>query len=243
MIEQQEIYFSYLGNGVIAQFAYGCRIFEANDLRVSVDGVVKALGVDYTITGIDDVQGGEVTFVAAAIPVNGAVVELQRVLSYKRAVSYIQNGDFRPQTVDADQDYQTALLQQMEFTLRRVLLVPPDANADDLTLPPLATRKSKLLGFDINGKFGLFDASYTVVVQQGIAEAATLIRADASAGPVNIDLPESGEVVVIKTDDTANPVIIIATGGKTILRQASVELSVQDEALRLKADGMNWYRV
>lgn len=243
MIEQQEIYYAYTGNGVTTQYAYGCRIFTAADLVVTVAGIVKALGVDYTITGVDDIGGGEITFVPAAVPANGVTVELERVLSYKRGTSYVQNGGFQPEIVDKDQDYQTAILQQMEFVLRRVLLFPSDAAAEDLVLPLLAARKSKLIGFDVNGKLAVFDASYTVVVSAGAGSAPTVTYADATAGPVNVNLPASGEVIVIKSDATANPVTVTATGGKTILRQAAIDLTVQDESIRICMNGTNWFRI
>lgn len=242
MIEQQEIYYGYTGNGVTNQFAYECRIFTAADLVVKVGGIVKALGVDYTITGVDDIGGGEITFVPAAVPVNGALVELERVLSYTRATSYVQNGGFQPEIVDKDQDYQTAILQQMENTLRRILKFPADAAADDLVLPLLAQRKSKVLGFDITGKFAVFDSAYTVVVEAAPAGAVVKVYADASAGPVNVNLPATGEVIVIKTDDTANPVTVTATGGKTILHEATLDITGQDEFIRLDMNGTNWYR-
>lgn len=111
-IELQEVYFAYTGNGVTAAFAYGCRIFGAADLVVKVAGIIQALDVHYTISGVDTTNGGTVTFLGGSIPANGALVELERVLAYSRVTGYSQNGDFRPETVDRDQDYQTALLQQ-----------------------------------------------------------------------------------------------------------------------------------
>jgi hypothetical protein len=201
---------------------------------------MQAIEVDYTQSDVDLPEGGEVVFAALSTPPIGSTVEIERHLDYSRITGYMQNGDFRPETVDRDQDYQTALLQQLEFTLRRVLLFPSDAAADDMQLPARALRKSKLLGFDVNGKFTLFDSAYSIVVQQGSAEAATLVFADAASGPVNVDLPASGEVVITKTDNSSNPVTINATGGATVVRQALIQLTTQDESIRLYLNNNNW---
>jgi hypothetical protein len=154
MLENQETYYSFTGNGASTVFAFGCRIFSAADLVVTVAGAVKAIEVDYTLAGIDNPAGGTVTFLAGHIPAVGELIELERILSYVRATSYSQNGDFRPETVDNDQDYQTALVQQMRGELSRAILLPRRTTGQ-FTLPegPLA---GMLPGFDANGVIGLF---------------------------------------------------------------------------------------
>ncbi|MBV5336561.1 MAG: hypothetical protein J0653_00680, partial [Deltaproteobacteria bacterium] len=179
---------------------------------------------------VDDIGGGEITFVPAAVPANGVMVELERVLSYTRATSYVQNGGFQPEIVDKDQDYQTAILQQIAA---QAAFVPVSR----------LNRINKLMAFDAEGNPTTADSSYTVVVTAGAGAAPTVTYADASAGPVNVNLPLTGEVIVIKTDATANPVTITATGGKTILRQASIDLTGQDESIRINMNGTNWYRI
>jgi hypothetical protein len=66
---------------------------------------------------------------------------------------------------------------------------------------------------------------------------------DATAGPTNFNLPTVGEVIIIKIDATANPVTITATGGQTVLRQASISLTLQDESIHLVLNGINWYKI
>jgi hypothetical protein len=50
---------------------------------VKVDGVLKVLGADYTVTGVGLSNGGNVVFGAA--PANGAVVQRARKVPYVRA--------------------------------------------------------------------------------------------------------------------------------------------------------------
>ena len=66
---------------------------------------------------------------------------------------------------------------------------------------------------------------------------------DATAATVNVDISTYTDVTIIKTDASANPVTISDSSGKTILRLASLDLTNQDESIRLILNGANWYKV
>ena len=53
------------GNGVTTVFPYGFKIISEADIEVTVDGVVKTLNVDYTVSGVGNEAGGNVTMTAA----------------------------------------------------------------------------------------------------------------------------------------------------------------------------------
>lgn len=199
MIEQQEIYYAYTGNGVVTTFAYGCRIFEASDLVVKVAGAIQALGVHYNISGVDAVGGGEVTFVSGSIPTG--LVELERVLDYTRLTGYVQNGDFRPSTVDRDQDYQTALLQQMELHRRYFMRLPVGSTAD-IELP--AVTPKGLLAWNPAGtaiEYLLTAPPYVSTTVSASAYGSDLSAAIAAIGSANMTLVVDSPITV--NDDVA----------------------------------------
>ena len=105
----QQTVMNYIGNGITTAFPYICHIWKSSDLIVSVGGVTLS-GANYTVSGIGTANGGSVTFFTA--PGNGATVTITRQLPLTRDTSYITAGDFRATTVNSDQDYQTALIQQ-----------------------------------------------------------------------------------------------------------------------------------
>lgn len=146
---------SATGNGVTTSFAYSFRILDEADLVVTVDGVLKVLTTDYTVTGVDAALGGNVVFGVA--PANGAAIVIARERAYKRDIDYQRNGSFDEETVDADFDAVVMLIQQVEATARRAFKPPIEVVAEQaLTSAMWAARANTLLGFDGAGGFGLF---------------------------------------------------------------------------------------
>jgi hypothetical protein len=88
------------GNGVTTLFPYNFKILDQTHIEVKVDGVLKVLGADYTVTGVGLSNGGNVVFGVA--PANLAVVQRARKVPYTRGQDYQNNGDFKENTVDTD---------------------------------------------------------------------------------------------------------------------------------------------
>lgn len=110
----QTTFFSYVANGVTTSFPYTCRIWQAHDLRVTViTNGVGAEPTNYTVSGMGGNSGGTVTFTTP--PIIGSAILIERRLALNRHTTYLQAGDFRAATVNNDQDYQTALIQQHEL--------------------------------------------------------------------------------------------------------------------------------
>lgn len=121
------------GNGVTTVFPYSFRILAEADLRVSVDDVVKTLTTHYTVSGVGDSSGGNVTFLTA--PTNGADVVIERARAYTRTTDYQRNGSFDEQTVDADFDAAIMLIQQLREITRRIPQLAAGTTLLDLALP------------------------------------------------------------------------------------------------------------
>ena len=111
-LSQQNQSFGYVADGITTVFPYTCRIWLRNDLTVTANGNVVT---NYTVSGIGQTAGGAVTFAEA--PTSGAAIMIKRNLTLTRSVTYTTAGDFRADTVNSDQDYQTALIQQVDADL------------------------------------------------------------------------------------------------------------------------------
>lgn len=112
---------AYTGNGSTTQFAYQFYLLDKDDLAVMVDGIKRPAG-DYTITGVGNNGGGNVTFNTA--PADKAKVLIQRQTALKRDTDYALNGDMIAQTVNADFDRLWALGQELADESGRALVRP-----------------------------------------------------------------------------------------------------------------------
>jgi hypothetical protein len=139
----------YAGNGVQTTFTYAFEIGTSADIVVYVDGVLKALTTDYTLTGVGGEGGGTVVFLSA--PANGAAVTLVRSTSRARGVDYQNAGAFRAEVVNADFDRLTRVTQELDDSLDRAVRLPESDPAATVELPAKADRASKFLAFDGNG--------------------------------------------------------------------------------------------
>ena len=64
---------------------------------------------------------------------------------------------------------------------------------------------------------------------------------DAATGPQTVLLTGS-DVEIIKIDTTPNAVTIQPPVGNTVCREATIDLTLQDEAVHLRLIGTNYYR-
>lgn len=137
------------GNGVTTVFPYTYLILAQADIEVLVDDVVQTLTTDYTVSGVGNPSGGNVTFGSA--PINGASVVLRRNMQYKRTTDYQENGDLTAATLDADNDSTVLLLQQLASEFVRALKLPKGTTTDQELTGTAADRANKYIAFDSSG--------------------------------------------------------------------------------------------
>lgn len=138
---------SYTGNGVTTAFSFGYYVAAAGDLVVMVDGVVKALTTDYTLTGIGSGSGGTCTFVTA--PASGADVVLYRDTDLLRETDYQDNGDLLAAILNGDFDRIWLALQETITGAKlspRAIRAPVGETLNELS--DAAARAGKLLSFN-----------------------------------------------------------------------------------------------
>lgn len=144
-----------LGNGTTTVFDYDFLIPAASYAVVTytdASGVATVLQASqYSITGINDANGGTVTYPLSGSPIaTGTSLTIERVLPLQQTTSIINLGGFFPQVIEAAFDFLTMISQQLNRLMGRALLV---AASDDTpaALPPAAQRANKYLAFDASG--------------------------------------------------------------------------------------------
>ena len=148
---------SYAGNGSTTAFAYTFKIFANTDLQVIIRSstgteTVKTLTTHYTVSGVGDASGGNVTFTSGNIPATGETVVIRRAVPQTQAIDYIANDPFPAESHEEGLDRATMTIQQMQEELDRSFKV---SRTNTISSPEFtddaSTRASKTLGFDSEG--------------------------------------------------------------------------------------------
>lgn len=237
-VAAQRPYKKYTANGNTDTFPATFRFDKGEHLLVKVAGVLQELTTDYTTTGGDPT--GDVVFNAGKLPAAGSKVEIQRDMPVSRETDYTAT-PFREPTVEADQDYQTQLLQILDMLARAGLRLPLDEEAVDTQLPGAAARAGKLLSFGGNG------APIMVAMPSGAPEI--VVPVDATDGDAGLQIlaannPAARTMAIYKEDATEHLVTITPEAG-TICRGADYTLYTQDDFIRITPNAAlnNWVRI
>lgn len=135
----------YTGNGIAQLFSWsGWTADSDDDIEVYVDGALRLISSDYTLTLAD--TGGQVLFVAA--PASGADVVVKRATKLRRTTDYQFNGRLYADTLDADFDRLWRAIQDAVATLGRQIVLPINAGGVSPELP--MPEAGKLLGWNIS---------------------------------------------------------------------------------------------
>jgi hypothetical protein len=141
----------YNGNGSTTVFAYDFLAVASSHLKVYTDTgsglTLRTLTSDYTLSGIGNPAGGNVTFVTAP-PAGSSNVVILREVPLTQLVDYIENDAFPAATHEGALDQLTMAIQQLQASIDRALLAPINAGASfALPLPAAST----LLGWSADG--------------------------------------------------------------------------------------------
>ncbi len=147
----QNPFTSSVANGVTTVFPYSFMIADEDDLKVVVDGVVQTSG--YTVSGVGNPAGGDVTFTVA--PANGLKVLRYLDPLLKRETDYQQFGDFLADTVNLDFDKIWLALQAINQNFKRSLKLPVDTTTDQTITEDATSRIGKVVSFDSSGNMVL----------------------------------------------------------------------------------------
>lgn len=125
-------------DGVQTVFIYDFIVLNASHMFVYIDNVVMVGG--YTVNGIGNAGGGNVTFDVA--PANTVIVTLQRLVPETQLVDYLPYDPFPAETHEGALDKLTLITQQNTDALSRSLIAAvTDDGTADFTLPPVDALK------------------------------------------------------------------------------------------------------
>ena len=140
----------YTGNGAVDTYSYTFRIFNENDLLVTVTDTSNVettltLSTDYTVTGVLDASGGNVVLVNSSQSwldgdgdlKTGYKITIRRVVSLVQTTDIRNQGDFFPEAHEDAFDYSRMIDQQQQDEIDRSVKNPESLlpSTFDPTLP------------------------------------------------------------------------------------------------------------
>ena len=152
---------SYSGNGSTTAFAYTFKIFANTDLQVIIRSstgteTVKTLTTHYTVSGVGDASGGNVTFTSGNIPASGETVVIRRAVPQTQAIDYIANDPFPAESHEEGLDRATMTTQQVQEELDRSLKLSRTNTMTSTEFTVGASdRANKVLAFDSSGELSV----------------------------------------------------------------------------------------
>lgn len=166
-------------------FTVSFEFFVDADLNVYVDGVLKTLTTDYTVTGGEGSTGSISMSVTGAS--GGSTVVITRSIALERTTDFPSSGPFDIASLNEELDKFISIAGDLKDKSDRALqLTDFDTNVS-LTLPDVNTRKGKLLAF--NATSGAVEAGASTVGATTVAALSTDIEtlADIEDGTVATD--------------------------------------------------------
>lgn len=215
-VPNQTPYNIYTANGLTTVFAYEFYLISASDIQVTINGNEVTSG--YTVSGVGNTNGGEVTFLTA--PSNGSTVIFERVTPTYRLTDYQDNGDLLADTVNKDFDRLWMAIQRafiyLGVALTRPLFGGGPFNANGYRIANLAD--------PVNDQDA---ATKKFVVENGKTNLARTLRVPETSIPM---LPSVGnrKNKILAFNDQGNPIAVLPESGSAA--DVMIELAASDGA-------------
>lgn len=199
---------TFTGNGATTSFAYTFIIPDEDDAVVTITtistGATSVLASSaYTITGIDDPNGGTVTYPLIGSPLSNLyTITIQRIEDLTQTTDLVNQGPYSPSSVEDALDKTVRLIQQLNTDVQNALAFP--IGASSVTVAQLIT--------DI-----LNGATNATAAAASAAAAAASAATVAAAVPVSAANIQSNAVTTAKI--LANNVTLIKLDGSTAIWQ------------------------
>jgi hypothetical protein len=134
-------------------FPYTFRIFAAADLVVerlrNNTTTTLQLTVDYTVSGVGNNTGGNVTLTQGAEA--GDIIAIVSNQPNQRSTDFTESGDFRAAALNAEFDRIWIAVQQVSQDVSRQITRPLSDPTASYVLPPAGVRANKYLAFAADG--------------------------------------------------------------------------------------------
>ena len=150
---------SFNGNGSQTVFAYSFKIFDQDDLTVilrnaSGGETVQAISTKYTVSGVGNANGGNVTMVTA--PASGESLTIIREQPLTQGLDLVANDPFPAASFEDQLDKLTFMVQQHQEELDRSIKGSKTTTITNPTFTEDATaRANKLFAFDASGNIDI----------------------------------------------------------------------------------------
>ena len=209
---------SYSGNGTLTAFAYTFKVFDESDLTVILrasDGTetVQTITTHYTVSGVGDAGGGNVTFVTA--PASGVTVVILREQPLTQGLDLVPNDPFPANSLEEALDKLVFMTQKHEEELGRAIKASRTntLTGSEFTISA-ADRANKVFSFDGSGDLAV---TQELGVWQGNWAASTAfsvrdIVKDASNSNVYICITahtSSGSTPISTNTDSAKWALLV----------------------------------
>lgn len=131
-------------------FAYTFEVYNKNDLVVLQNSTTLSEGSNYTVSGVGNDSGGNITLAVGATA--GDIITIYRDMALERTTDYQNSGDFLASEVNEDFDRLWLAIQQNDTNDSRSVRKPvSDLSSINMELPVASGRSHRLLGFDSTG--------------------------------------------------------------------------------------------
>ena len=131
-------------------FAYTFEVYNKNDLVVLQNSTTLSEGSNYTVSGVGNDSGGNITLAVGATA--GDIITIYRDMALERTTDYQNSGDFLAAEVNEDFDRLWLAIQQNDTNDSRSVRKPvSDLSSINMELPVASGRSHRLLGFDSTG--------------------------------------------------------------------------------------------
>ena len=146
-------------------FTVSFEFFDNADLNVYVDGTLKTLTTDYTVTGGSGSTGSVSISVTGAS--GGSTVVITRDIALERTTDFPASGAFQIASLNTELDRFTAIAADLDDEATRGLRLKDQDEAVSTELPLKADRLGKVLGF--NATTGVPEAGPTIADVSSLA--------------------------------------------------------------------------
>lgn len=187
----------YTGDAIVTVFPYNFKVFEDTDLAVEIQDIatgvetIQVLNVDYTVSGVGDAVGGNVTMIVS--PIVGEKLIVKRILPLTQETDLVDNTVFSLELLEEGYDRLVMIAQELDERVSRALLADITSTAD-YTLP--SPDAGKVLKWNAT-EDGLINSTYDPDEQVANAEAsatsaaASAVTASSSASAASTSADEA----------------------------------------------------
>jgi len=177
-------------------FAYTFRILLNTDLEVYQEGTLKTLTTDYTVSGVGDAGGGNVTLVTGATT-NDKIIII-RVMPLTQLTDYVENDPFPAETHETALDKVTMITHQLLETLGRAIKLPITSPLEDIDIP--VPGGGKHLRWNTGGTALELVTVSEAAISSPITTKGDVIQGGTSGTPERLAIGAAGAILYVATD-------------------------------------------